>query len=277
MNSITYNIPAHLILGYSGRKTIVRSHYPAEIVQHLAGQNLENVQYVQLLTVDLDAEAQTLLSNWAIRVALDLVIRNPETEFPLLYNFSKLIDRHPIRVTIPVKPGFVKAVKLALALHFAVKLDVGQPDEALIEEMSEVLDLYLHRSGVSQPVEFFHSLFVSSYKQDPTSVWIVQEEDPEYFCFVTDDGSETFSKRFAGCDPTNASGGTTRINDLTDSATPHECDTCKFLPTCRGYFKWPDSSFSCNGVKSIFSAIDSAAEELRENVAAASAQGGDRA
>jgi hypothetical protein len=30
-----------------------------------------------------------------------------------------------------------------------------------------------------------------------------------------------------------------------------ECATCEFFPECGGYFKWPDRSFSCDGVKRV--------------------------
>ena len=119
---------------------------------------------------------------WAAGLPLDVLVRNPAVEYPLLYNFSSLLDKHPLRISISVKNGFVKAIRLALALGFSVKLDVGQPDVSLIAELAEVLDLYLHRADVSQPVEYFHSTFLSFFnrKQSP-NLWILQEEDPEDF------------------------------------------------------------------------------------------------
>ena len=85
--------------------------------------------------------------SWACALPVDVLMQNPAGEYPLLYNFSKLLDKHPIRISIPVKNEFVKAVRLALSLSFSVKLEVGQPDASLIAEMAEVLDLYLHRFG----------------------------------------------------------------------------------------------------------------------------------
>lgn len=271
MSFVTYNVPAHLVPKYRGRQIVVRLTDLAEIADNLAGQDLNDVQYVQLLTAGGEVESLAGLAN--AQVPLDIVLTDPASEFPILYNFAKLRDRHVLRVTIPVKPGFAKAVKLAASLHFAVKLDVGQPDSEQIAELAEVLDLYLHRSGVSQPVEFFHTLFLSRFEQKPASLWSIQEEDPEYFCFVGDDGREMLSMRFAGVDPVNATGETTGTENLKNSA--HECDTCEFLGTCRGYFKWPDSSYDCVGVKSLFKTIDSAAAQLGEDVlAAAATQGG---
>lgn len=267
MNSVTYSIPADMVAAYRGRQVIVRSPDPALIVEHLSKEDIDNVQYVQLLAVEVEPETLAPLANWGRAVPLDIVIRNPALEFPLLYNFSKLLDKHPIRASIAVKPGFVKAVRLALALKFAVKLEVEQPEPALIEEMTEVLDLYLHRPNVSQPVEYFHSIFLSFYRQEPASLWFVQEEDPEYFRFITDEGVETVSPRFAGVDPKSITGNRAAAGLEARPREGIECDTCEFLDRCGGYFKWPDRDFSCEGVKTIFATLSAAAVELREDLA----------
>jgi len=259
MNSVTYNVPARLVSEYKGRQVIVRSLDPGEIVQEFSGEDLDNVKYVQLLSADIDPEALAPLANWGRGVPMDIVISDPASEFPLLYSFSKLLDKHPIRASIAVRPGFLKAVKLALALHFTVKLDVGQPDASLIEEMKEVLDLYLHDASVGQPVECFHSIFLSFYRQEPASVWFIQEEDPEHFRFVSDDGVETVSRRFAGVDPMAKRDDATAREAL-------ECDTCQFMAVCGGYFKWPDRNYGCEGVKAVFGTINAAAAELKQTV-----------
>lgn len=271
MNSVIYNIPANMIAEYRDRHVVVRSHYPAEIIQHFSEKDLDNVQYIQLLSPYVEPETLMRLANWGRDVSLDIVIRNPALEFPLLYNFSKLLDKHPIRASIAVKPGFAKAVRLALALKFAVKLEIEQPDPALIEEMAEILDLYLHRPNVSQPVEYFHSIFLSLYRQEPASLWIVQEEDPEYFCFVTDDGIETVSPRFAGVDPQSKTIARAEESLEAGPLEVIECDTCEFLKCCGGYFKWPNRNFSCEGVKTIFGTLNEAAVELRADLAACAA------
>lgn len=51
-----------------------------------------------------------------------------------------------MRVTVPVVPGFSKAVRLTVALQLAVKLEIGQPGRELIPELAEVLGLYLHQT-----------------------------------------------------------------------------------------------------------------------------------
>ena len=138
MNAVTYNIPAHLFDSYQGKSVIVRSDNPNELVTCLSRANLENVLYAQLVSPDVDLDP---LMTWASALRMDVLVRNPADEYPFLYNFSKLLEKHPVRSSISVKNGFVKAVRLALALGFSVKLEVGQPDASLIAEMAEVLDL----------------------------------------------------------------------------------------------------------------------------------------
>jgi hypothetical protein len=273
MDSVIYNIPARMVEAFAGRRVIVRSSDADEIVQHLSQEaSLENVLYVQLLSLNGEVEA---LSRWAEPLPIDLVMRDPAQEFPLLYNFSKLQDKHPVRVSITVRSGFVKAVKLALALNFAVKLEVGQPDPALVEEMAEVLDLYLHRTNVAQPVEYFHSIFLSLYHQEPSSLWLIQEEDPEQFRFITDEGEETVSERFAGSYLKDQTGAIVREQSVAPPDEKSECDACEFFAYCGGYFKWPDKEFSCEGVKTLFGTLNIAAAELRSDVNAfLLAQGG---
>ncbi|HEY5885286.1 MAG TPA: hypothetical protein VIT88_11400, partial [Pyrinomonadaceae bacterium] len=265
LNSVTYNIPAHLLESYQGRQLIVRSDNPYELVIYLSRANSENVLYAQLTSPE--AELEPLLT-WPSALPVDVLVRNPAVEYPLLYNFSKLLDKHPIRISISVKNGFLKAVRLALALGFSVKLEVGQPDASLIAEMAEVLDLYLHRSAVSQPVEYFHSTLLSFFNHtQPANLWFVQEEDPEQFRFITNEGVETVSPRFGGIDWKELKKILAAQQTGSTLSKKTECDGCEFLKPCGGYFKWPDKDFDCEGVKSLFSDLRLAAEELRTDLA----------
>lgn len=261
MNSVIYNIPVDLVPNYQGRRIAVRSLDPSEIVLALPDGHRENLQFVQLLSTEIGPEKLDVFPDWGRDVPLDIVVTDPVKEFPRLYNFSKLLDTHPIRISISVKPGFIKAVKLAVALNFAVKLVVDQPDDGLVHEMSEVLDMYLHRPSISQPIEYFHSMFLSSYRKEPASLWMIQEDDPDHFRFVSDQGVESLSLRFANNDPALA----------TPSNGSPECGNCKFKTKCGGYFKWPDPNYNCSGVKTVFTTIEAAAEELRENIASMTA------
>jgi hypothetical protein len=261
MDSLIYNIPARLVGAYTGRRVIVRSHDPAELVGCIAQLNPDDVLYAQLLSLEVDV---TPLTDWKQSVPLDLVMQRPADEFPLLYRFSHLLDKHQIRVSIPVTAGFANAVWLTLALQFSVKLEVGQPDQDLIEELNKVLELYLHRSTVSQPVEYFHSIFLSFFHQEPSSLWFIQEEDPEQTRFVSDTGEESFSKRLNGL-PVQIQKSLLPAEE-TLSGGKSECDDCEFFDRCGGYFKWPNKDYSCEGVKTLFGTMRAAAAELRADL-----------
>ena len=261
MDSLIYNIPARLVGDYEGRRVIVRSHDPAELVACSSQLEPANVVYAQLLSLDVDVSP---LTNWKQFVPLDLVMTRPVDEFSQLYWFSHLLDKHQIRVSIPVAAGFVDAVRLSLALHFSVKLEVGQPDQDQIKELGEILELFLHRSTVSQPVEFFHSTFLSFFHQEPASLWFIQEEDPEQIRFVSDDGVEGPSRRLNGLPFNNQTD--LRPGEQELAGEKSECDDCEFFVRCGGYFKWPNKDFSCEGVKTLFGTMRAAAAELRTDL-----------
>ena len=278
MDSLIYNIPARLADKYTGRRVIGRASDPAELVAGISKLNPKDVLYGQLLALDVGVGP---LTDWAQSIALDLVMTEPADEFPLLYRFTPLLDKHRIRVSVPVRAGFGNAVRLALALHFAVKLEVGQPGPELIEELNKVLQLYLHRATVSQPIEYFHSTFLSYFHQEPANLWFIQEEDPEQIRFVSEAGEESVTPRLIGrTSPTPGSpagqpgwDGTVsagvrfqlpersrrRIKSKATSAAS-ECDSCEFFDRCGGYFKWPNKDFDCAGVKGLFSTLRAAAE-----------------
>ena len=259
-DSIVYNIPVTMIEAYRGRNLIVRGQDPSMIIQRLASYDLEKVEYLQILGTGGDIDA---LKRWERPVPLDLVVQNPESELPLLYRYSTLRAERPVRVSVPVAPGFSKVVKLALSLEFAVKLEHCQPEPAVIEELLHVTGLYLHQSTVSQPVEYIHSVFLAFFHGTPVSLWSVQEEDPSCMRYITDQGTETISRRFAGVKLNHdISASVEKLIEgiLKDGS---ECGDCEFFESCLGYFKWPMQEYRCDGMKTIFQRIRAAAEELR--------------
>ena len=263
MSSVLYHIPTTMIETYRGRTIIVRSHTSAAFSQLFLEEDLKHLAYIQFLAFPDDIDT---LVHWGIGVPVELFMSHPETEFPRLYRYSKLLDTHPVRVAIPVVPGFSKAVKVAGALHFAVKLETGQPDHAVIEEMTRVLDFYLHHSTVSQPIEYFQSMLLAFYHHEPISLWTIQEEDPAYIRYITDQGEETISRRFVGISMKADIGSFVErfTQELLDEK--RECSGCEFLEHCGGYFKWPQKEFRCEGVKTLFHALKDAARELRNDL-----------
>jgi hypothetical protein len=151
-----------------------------------------------------------------------------------------------VRITIPLVSGFSKAVKLAISLRYAVKLEVRQPDEDLLQELESVLDLYLHLSAVNQPIEFFHSLLLSFYRNEPVSLWEITENDQATLRYIGDDGSAI---------------------DVDFNSETRECHECEFRDRCRGYFKFPDRDYNCDGVKRLFRTLAQTAHELKADLA----------
>lgn len=266
--SLVYNIPATMLEAYRGRDIIVRSHDPSETLHRLEHYDLNRIAYLQILGT---GGAVGGLMRWEHAIPIDLVIQNPEADLPLLYRYRPLLSERPVRVSVRVAAGFSKVVKLALSLNFAVKLDVRQPEPAVIEEMLQIATLYLHQSTVSQPVEFIHSVFLSFYHGNPVTLWAIQEEDPAAVRYVTDLGTETLSPRFAG--ETLKYGLSSFIKDFTKELLDekHACCDCAFFETCAGYFKWPRKQYRCDGVTSLFQMLKAAAAELKSDLSAFSA------
>jgi hypothetical protein len=232
-------------------------------VQALPDGKLDTLVGVQLLSLAADVDP---LADWGYGVPVDLVMSSPGTEFPLLYRHAKLLDKHPVRVSIPALPELFKAVRVASALGFTVKLDVGQPDPATIEALQAVLDFYLHHPSVTQPVEFFHNVFLSLYYRDPITLWDVQEDDPARVRYITDDGRETIARRPVGEHVSGDLGGFVAALQQELLAERGECSTCEFFAHCGGYFKWPRKDYGCSGVKTLFRTLQDASAALRHDL-----------
>jgi hypothetical protein len=261
---MVYNIPVSLFDAYRGRDLIVRSHDPSELVQSLAGEDLGRVAYLQIIGTGAEIDC---LMPWGHSIPLDLVIQHPEADLPLLYRYSPLRADRPVRVSVPVLPGFSKVVKLAAALNFAVKLEGSQPEPAMMEEMLQVVLTYLHQALVSQPIEYFHSMFLACYQGHSETLWDIQEEDPARIRYITDDGIETLSARFVGFDLHRDL--SSFVSDFRGEllADKGECCGCEFFENCSGYFKWPRKEYRCDGVRTLFQTLQAAAEQLKADLA----------
>jgi len=270
-DAIIYTIPARLVPVFRGRKMIVRSHDPSEIVENVIAADLNDISFIKLLSL---AGSIDSLMAWGAEIPVDLVVSDPCRDLPLLYRYAPLLGTHPVRVSVPLVPGIGNVVKLAVSLGFAVKVEGGQPEESLSDELQRIARFFLHQSTVSEPIEFFHSLFLAFYHQDPVTLWIIQEEDPSLIGYVNDQGEETLPGRLAG--EGDNQGLSTFLRELRDgtAAEPGECAGCEFLRHCLGYFKWPAKEYRCDVVKVLMHTLYSAAEELRADMASLHAPGG---
>jgi len=263
-SEIVYNILAKHLDAYRGANMIVRSTMPHEIVKSLSPADFERVRFIQLLSTPADASD---LEAWAEGIPIDIVLKDPAKDFVLLYNYTNLLDTHPVRISIPVLPGVSKATKLAVSLNFGVKLIFAQPDDFLFKELTQVLDLYLHHLEARRPVEIFHTLFLSFYEGWSTSLWEIAEEDPSQVRYIADDGKETISPRFVGFNLRDDVEHFVEAYASELISEKRECHECEFFNRCGGYFKWPDKSYDCVEVKKLFATLKSAADELKQDLA----------
>ncbi len=260
MPELTCHIP---LQGLSARRIgrlIVRAGEPQALIAALATEDPDRIIAVQLLSLDVDSEP---LNAWVPGLPVELAMTDPAAEFPLLYRHVNLLDQHPVRVVIPVQLGFAKAVKTAVALDFAVRLEPGQPEPALIDELAAVLDFYLHQPTVAQPIEYFQGVLLGFYHQEPVPLWWVLDENPEELRYIADDGAESLYGRLAGIDATVAPDADLAVWMDQVLATGTECRACEFRQSCGGYFKWPRSDYDCAGVQRLFGILRDAADELR--------------
>ena len=264
MPAITYDIPVSLIAAFARRRKIVRSHNPTEIAESVGNEDLAGLSFVKLLSLNGKIDS---LMGWGNAIPVELVVSDTCRDLPLLYRYAPLLADHPVRVSIPLAPGFGKVVRLAISLNFAVKLEGGQPDAPLVEDLQRIASFYLHQATVTEPIEFFHSLFLAFYHQEPINLWTIQEEDPALVRYITDTGEETMPGRLAGMEvPGDFS---TFVQEIQKGPAGEggECAGCEFFGHCRGYFKWPLREYRCDGVKALLRTLRSAAEELRIDIA----------
>lgn len=94
----------------------------------------------------------------------------------------------------------------------------------------------------------------------------MQEEDPSRVRYITDQGRETISSRFAELELNEdlPSFMDKYFEGLLEEES--ECCNCKFFESCLGYFKWPRKEYRCDGVKALFRRLEEAAGELKEDL-----------
>jgi hypothetical protein len=260
-NMLIYNVPAAALNSHKEKNVTVRSDNARALVESFSAVPKDNLWSLQVLSMDCDPDALLHLSD---AVQVDVVVDYPMTEFSRLYQFAELTRRHQVRVTVRVAPGMTKAVKIAQALNFSVKLEVGQPEGPLVDELIALAEYYLRGSTVGSPVEPFHSLFLSFYSKRPTSLWSLQEEDPAVDRYVIDDGTVAFSKRLISLGiPENDFPGF--LGQLMSCGDSDECRACEFSSRCQGYFKVPHKGYQCEHVKRLFALLNDAAAEMRKD------------
>ena len=267
--------PVQLAEKFPLHRLVARSDDPRSFQDHLDGDGIKRVEYLQL--TNLDADPSPLLE-WESVLPFDLVMKAPGREFPRLYAFAPLLDRGPVRVSIPVAEGVERAVKLAASLRFSVKIIPGQPDVDQGMQLIRLADFYLKNPTIEKPIEFFHSLFFAMVNNTPVTLWEILEKDPSRFCFVSDSGqiasepcrlptaetcSEIASEIQSGSEESHHSQPQSVMN------RHRSCPECTYFQWCRGFFRCPAADYSCMAVFPLFEYLFSAADELKQDMSAA--------
>lgn len=259
--TVSYNVPAQWLERFNNAIVIVRSHDPAILVECSKRLGPERIDYLQLLSPDVDPE---VLRELPEPIPLELLVEDVAAQYSLIYRYADLLKTRPMRVRVPVRPGFGKVVKIATAVEFAVILEAGQPDRPAVDEMMAILDTYLHQSTMSAPVEFFQGLLMAYFSDEPTTIWEIQDEDPATSRYVTDDGITVLSKRSAGCVQLSEIDSMKELAALIPAKNA-ECVSCSFVAHCQGYFKLPDRSYQCRDIVRLLRSIKEAAKDLRKD------------
>jgi hypothetical protein len=231
------------------------------------GEPLGGLQWIQVEELLGDPDAWAQAASGASQVPLDVVLSDPASEFSDLYRLVDVCTMHDVRVTMPAAPGFLKAIKLAASLRLPVRVIPGQPTPEVLAELMEALEFYLHEPVVEMPVEFFHSLLAAKCGVDEGSLWMILEEDPAAYLHYDAEGRPQLP-RSSGFRPIEISPEAFvehHLKNLIDQNA--ECATCPWQGACRGYFKWPDPAYSCQGVKQLFLGIEAAANEIERDLA----------
>lgn len=244
-------VPVHLASRFRGHRLALRADDPRSFPECLKGDDLERIEYLQL--TDLEADPAPLL-RWERVFPIDLVMRAPGRELPRLYVHAPLLDRGPVRVSIPAADGMERAVKLAASLRLSVKIIPEQPNVDEVQQLIRLADFYLRNPTIEAPIEFFHSLFFAFVKEEAATLWDILEKDPARYLFVKDDGrpSERQPKEREG------------------EGSHSACPACPYCPWCCGFFKYPAPDYSCEMVLCLFQHLFASAEEFRRDLAAAS-------
>jgi hypothetical protein len=222
-----------------------------------------DLQWIQVEGLLGDSDTWALAAQGEGDIPLDVVLAEPGAEFANLYRLVDVCGVRDVRVSMPATPGFLKAVRLAASLGIPVRLLPGQPSDVVVEELAEALSLYLHDSMVEAPIEFFHSTLAWMRGTKADSLWNIAEENPAIFDRSL--ASPLPTAQAGVKQPTRHNFVASHLKRLIDEGA--ECAACPWQPLCQGYFKWPDPSYSCQGVKKLFSTLRAAADEIERDLA----------
>lgn len=245
---LTFLRPEHAA-GHRGGASVVIVRTREEFAYWLRDPS-PDVQWLQVESLLEDKEVWAVAAQGAAKPALDVILSDPAAEFSALYRLVDVRIVREVRVTMPATAGFLKALRLAAALQLRVRLLPGQPSAEAISELTTATEFYLHDPMVEAPVEFLHSVLATFRGMGDGTLWRFLEQDPAVFSHRDAEGTALHPPNFVQ---------THLASLLNDGA---ECATCCWLQVCAGYFKWPQPTYDCAGVKGLFAMLEAAAEEI---------------
>jgi hypothetical protein len=247
-------LPAALAEDERGGQYIVIVQTSGEFSRWLRdpGPGADGLQVEGLIS---DPEVWALAAQGAVPIPIDVVLSDPASEFSALYRLVDVRMARPVRVTIPARPGFLKALRLAASLQLPVRLLPGQPGPDVLAELTAAAQFYLHDPMVEAPVEFFHSVFAVFRGMGGGTLWGFLEQDPAVYSIRDAAGRAIHAPDFVA----------THLARLISQGA--ECAACPWQTVCAGYFKWPDPAYDCAGVKELFAALEAAAGEITRDLA----------
>jgi hypothetical protein len=272
-------LPSDAASGHKGGPFVAIVRSRVELSQWLINPPA-GLQWLQVEELIDDRDAWIPAAQSTSSVPLDVVLTRPGSQFSNLYHLVDVLAVRDVRVSMPALPGFLRALKVAVALRLPVRLLPGQPSADVLIELIEAVNFYLRDPMVETPVEFFHSVLASMCGAGDGSLWMILEEEPALFVHR---GVESGFK-IPGVSSSTSPGilDPTALVGLASEAAPQnlfsatfvdtwikrllgqgaECTTCPWQQICQGYFKWPDPTYDCGGVKGLFSAVEAVANEM---------------
>jgi hypothetical protein len=261
-----YNVPLALLSSYSTEDIVVRSSDAKGLVKAVLEDNRGRIKSVQLLSATRGIED---LRQLPPSVQVDLCLMEPNPGSEAISTWKEALEGRALRLVAPVATGFSHAVQEALRAGIRVKLAIDQPDDALVQELTDSFLFFLREPDVTEPVDLFYGLFRSFLTKRVESLWKIQEEHPSSSRYITDAGETTLSERLAAGEHGPDLSTFLADHKLNLFVRKAECCSCPFFDTCEGYFKLPAAGYSCAAIKEFFTLVSDAAAELRTDLAQA--------
>jgi len=261
-----YKVPLSLLSSYAGEDVVVRSSDAAALVKAVCEDRSGRIKAVQLLSPCNKVE---VLGGLPQSMAIDLCLMNILQDNGMVSVWRKRLEDRPVRLIVPVIPGFSDTLKQALRSGIRVGLDIDQPSDAAVEELQESFTFFTREPDVKEPVDLFYGLFRSLLTRRVESLWLIQEEHPSGYRYVTDLGGMTLSRRLSNSGKVLNPETFFLDHKANLFLNKEECCACRYFSHCEGYFKLPREGYSCVAIKEFFALVWDVAAELRQDLSQA--------